>query len=145
MIFPSFSLSSPPGPFRVPFGDRRVHIDVQFGRDDGAQGLHHRGYYFFSLLFLRRISSCRLSSSTFLCRSSFSLSSASLSCFQVSFLASAWRVFNFFFLSRWLYFSWANSLDVRGACGSCKEKVSLAPLYYPDTLVNPDTCLGIVR
>ena len=22
------------------------------------------------------------------------------------------------------------------------EKVSLAPLYYPDTLVNPDTCLG---
>ena len=97
MIFPSFSLSSPPGPFRVPFGDRRVHIDVQFGRDDGAQGLHHRGYYFFSLLFLRRISSCRLSSSTFLCRSSFSLSSASLSCFQVSFLASAWRVFNFFF------------------------------------------------
>ena len=21
--------------------------------------------------------------------------------------------------------------------------VSLAPLYYPDTLVNPDTCLGI--
>ena len=23
------------------------------------------------------------------------------------------------------------------------EKVSLAPLYYPDTLVNPDTCLGL--
>ena len=23
------------------------------------------------------------------------------------------------------------------------EKVLLAPLYYPDTLVNPDTCLGI--
>ena len=22
------------------------------------------------------------------------------------------------------------------------EKLSLAPLYYPDTLVNPDTCLG---
>ena len=31
-------------------------------------------------------------------------------------------------------------------CGGCVrsrgEKVSLAPLYYPDTLVNPDTCLG---
>ena len=31
-------------------------------------------------------------------------------------------------------------------CGVCVrsrgEKVSLAPLYYPDTLVNPDTCLG---
>ena len=23
------------------------------------------------------------------------------------------------------------------------EKVSLAPLYYPDTLVNLDTCLGV--
>ena len=33
-------------------------------------------------------------------------------------------------------------------CGVCVrsrgEKVSLAPLYYPDTLVNPDTCLGSV-
>ena len=28
---------------------------------------------------------------------------------------------------------------VRGACGGFKEKESLAPLYYPDTLVNPDT------
>ena len=31
---------------------------------------------------------------------------------------------------------------VRGVCGGCrgrKERVSLAPLYYPDTLVNPDT------
>ena len=27
-------------------------------------------------------------------------------------------------------------------CGG--EKVSIAPLYYPDTLVNPDTCLGAV-
>ena len=28
-------------------------------------------------------------------------------------------------------------------CGRVRgEKVSLAPLYYPDTLVNPDTCLG---
>ena len=26
--------------------------------------------------------------------------------------------------------------------GSGGEKVSLTPLYYPDTLVNPDTCLG---
>ena len=44
---------------------------------------------------------------------------------------------------------------VWGVCGACvggclgwccwgrgREKVSLAPLYYPDTLVNPDTCLG---
>ena len=37
-----------------------------------------------------------------------------------------------------------------GVCGACVgvcwgfmgEKVSLAPLYYPDTFVNPDTCLG---
>ena len=28
---------------------------------------------------------------------------------------------------------------VRGACGGFKENESLAPLYYPDTLVNPDT------
>ena len=29
-------------------------------------------------------------------------------------------------------------------CGRVRgEKVSLAPLYYPDTLVNPDTCLGV--
>ena len=27
---------------------------------------------------------------------------------------------------------------------TCKEKVSLAPLYYPGTLANPDTCLGIL-
>ena len=26
-------------------------------------------------------------------------------------------------------------------CRGCKEKVSLTPLYYPDTLINPDTCL----
>ena len=25
---------------------------------------------------------------------------------------------------------------------SCKEKALLAPLHYPDTLVNPDTCVG---
>ena len=42
---------------------------------------------------------------------------------------------------------------VRGVCrgvwgcggivwGLWGEKVSLAPLYYPETLVNPDTCLG---
>ena len=36
-------------------------------------------------------------------------------------------------------------------CGVCEcvrsrgEKVSLAPLYYPDTLVNPDTCLGSIE
>ena len=34
-------------------------------------------------------------------------------------------------------------------CGVCVrsrgEKVSLAPLYYPDTLVNPDTCLGSLK
>ena len=30
-----------------------------------------------------------------------------------------------------------------GTCGGFRaEKVSLATLYYPDTLVNPDTCLG---
>ena len=28
-------------------------------------------------------------------------------------------------------------------CGVWWSKVSLAPLYYPDTLVNPDTCLGV--
>ena len=27
-------------------------------------------------------------------------------------------------------------------CRSCKEKVLLAPLYYTDTLLNPDTCLS---
>ena len=27
-------------------------------------------------------------------------------------------------------------------CSDCKEKVLFDPLYYPDTLVNPDTCLG---
>ena len=32
--------------------------------------------------------------------------------------------------------------DVRGVGMGRKERVSLAPLYYPDTLVNPDTCLG---
>ena len=30
-----------------------------------------------------------------------------------------------------------------GGVGGGEEKVSLAPLYYPDTLVNPDTCLGV--
>ena len=45
---------------------------------------------------------------------------------------------------------------VWGVCGACvgrvwgvcvgqKLFVSLAPLYYPDTLVNPDTCLGIAK
>ena len=29
-----------------------------------------------------------------------------------------------------------------GVCVGQKVLVSLAPLYYPDTLVNPDTCLG---
>ena len=45
---------------------------------------------------------------------------------------------------------------VRGACVGCARGMrgafvggnkcwyrALAPLYYPDTLVNPDTCLGI--
>ena len=27
-------------------------------------------------------------------------------------------------------------------CGCCKEKVPLTPLYFPDTLIYPDTCLG---
>ena len=34
---------------------------------------------------------------------------------------------------------------VRGACLGCAclaISVGIAPLYYPDTLVNPDTCLG---
>ena len=35
---------------------------------------------------------------------------------------------------------------VGGCVGWCwsrgREKVLLAPLYYPDTLVNSDTCLG---
>ena len=32
-----------------------------------------------------------------------------------------------------------------GVCGVFRgEKVSLAPLYYPDTLINPDTCLGAI-
>ena len=30
---------------------------------------------------------------------------------------------------------------VLGCGGRGEVKVSLAPLYYPDTLVNPDTCL----
>ena len=29
-----------------------------------------------------------------------------------------------------------------GVCVGQEKWVSLAPLYYPDTLVNPDTCLG---
>ena len=38
-----------------------------------------------------------------------------------------------------------------GVCGvcntiplffDCEAVTTLAPLYYPDTLVNPDTCLG---
>ena len=33
--------------------------------------------------------------------------------------------------------AWGRGVGVRR-----KERVSLAPLYYPDTLVNPDTCLG---
>ena len=32
--------------------------------------------------------------------------------------------------------------DVRGVGAGRKERVSLARLYYPDTMVNPDTCLG---
>ena len=28
-------------------------------------------------------------------------------------------------------------------CRGCKEKVLLTPLYYPDTLVNPDICLSL--
>ena len=35
-----------------------------------------------------------------------------------------------------LWCVWGCGRGVRG------EKVSLAPLYNPDTLVNPDTCLG---
>ena len=44
---------------------------------------------------------------------------------------------------------------VQGVCRACAARawgvcvgqevlVSLAPLYYPDTLVNPDTCLGVI-
>ena len=35
-------------------------------------------------------------------------------------------------------------VGVRGACGEAISVtfVSLEPLYYPDTLVNPVTCLG---
>ena len=29
-----------------------------------------------------------------------------------------------------------------GVCDEQEKWVSLAPLYYSDTLVNPDTCLG---
>ena len=32
--------------------------------------------------------------------------------------------------------------DVSGACEGVVERKYRSPLYYPDTLVNPDTCLG---
>ena len=32
-----------------------------------------------------------------------------------------------------------------GTVGRDLEKVSLAPLYYPETLVNSDTCLGYIE
>ena len=43
-----------------------------------------------------------------------------------------------------VYMVWG-AWDVRGVyvCVWRKERVSLAPLYYPDALVNPDTCLGV--
>ena len=38
---------------------------------------------------------------------------------------------------------------VVGACvwggGGVAERKYRSPLYYPDTLVNPDTCLGIIN
>ena len=30
---------------------------------------------------------------------------------------------------------------MQSMCRDCKEKVSLTPLYYLDTLINPDSCL----
>ena len=33
--------------------------------------------------------------------------------------------------------------DVSGACEGVVERKYCSPLYYPDTLVNPDTCLGV--
>ena len=35
-------------------------------------------------------------------------------------------------------------LNEQSMCLGCKEKVSLTPLYYLDTLENPDTCLSIL-
>ena len=43
--------------------------------------------------------------------------------------------------------------DVRETCMGCTwsgwvracERVLLSPLYYPDTLVNLDTCLGVMH
>ena len=32
-----------------------------------------------------------------------------------------------------------------GGRGCGRKCVSFAPLYYPDTLVNPDTCLGSLK
>ena len=33
-------------------------------------------------------------------------------------------------------------LGVSGVLGPCGKRKYRSPLYYPDTLVNPDTCLG---
>ena len=40
---------------------------------------------------------------------------------------------------------WAYVGRAWGVCVGQEKWVSLAPLYYPDTLVNPDTCLGTYR
>ena len=67
----------------------------------------------------------------------------------------AWRVFG----RVWgVGACWGSVGGLWGCVGGCvrclcvlgcgvrgEEKVSLAPLYYPDTLVNPDTCLGNVH
>ena len=38
---------------------------------------------------------------------------------------------------------WVACVEACVGCWCCGRKsVSFAPLYYPDTLVNPDTCLG---
>ena len=46
----------------------------------------------------------------------------------------------------WCAWGVGGSLGVCGVCigHGCKERMSLAPLYNPDSLENPDTCLGIL-
>ena len=65
-------------------------------------------------------------------------------CREFSKLNRSWN-FHFFqpiFYKLQVFIQYACVWYVLG-CGARGEvKVSLAPLYYPDTLVNPDTCLG---
>ena len=43
----------------------------------------------------------------------------------------------------WAFVEWGCDVWVRGVV-AVEERKYRSPLYYPDTLVNPDTCLGIL-